>query len=71
MKSSNRSHFIVGPNERHSSDSGGAFGDDGRCGTFSVVGALEHSSGFETFDGMGGECGTPLVMGGMVSGSGL
>ena len=74
-KSSNQSHFILGPNEWRSSDSGGAFGNDGCCGTSSVAGASEHSSGFEAFgetvDRMDGDCGTPLVMGGMVSGSGL
>jgi len=69
IKSSNRSHFILGPNECRSWDSGGAFGNaGGTCGSvgmFLVVGGLECGSSrcFNAFGGIGmGGCGSsPLV----------
>jgi hypothetical protein len=79
IKLSNRSHFILGPNERRSWDSGGAFGNaDGICGSVgmsAVVGGVKFGSGCwsDAFGGIRiGECGSSaLAVGVLEFGSGL
>lgn len=55
MNSSNRSHLILGPNERRNLDSGGAFVNASGIGW--AFGG--------TVNGAGGHAGTPLVADGM------